>query len=270
MIYLEPQVYMSRSRFSNIQDIIEGVKEGEMEAKQLLYLFMEKYHSQSVSTYLVNQGGHTQDVEDKFQDAMIVLLQAIETERFRLKQVSLKSYIDQLGAYFMRTIQNLWKKELRWRRRPTIMVEDFYEEVSIDIFAGIVKEEFGQLPSDCQKVLSKYFMEGLSTRKIGTDLNMTTQNVKTSISRCVDKLLTNLQFLNDTNLSTKMWEIVSQGLEDLDPKCRQLIQSFYLKGQGLKEIASKLGYASSHSATEQKRRCVQQLNKAVVHNLLKA
>lgn len=269
MIYLEPQVYMSRSRFTNIQDIIGGVREGEMKAKQLLYLFMEKYHSQSVSAYLVNNGGYAQDVEDKFQDAFIVLLQAIESERFRLKPVSLKSYSDQLGAYFMRTVQNLWKKELRWRKRPTIIAEDFYEDVGIDIFAGIVEEEFGQLHADCQAVLSKYFMDGLSTRRIGSDLNISTQNVKNRITRCVDKLLNNLRFLNDTELSTKIWEIVSQGLDDLDPKCRQLIQSFYLKGQGLKEIASKLGYSSSHSATEQKRKCVKQLNKAIVHNLLK-
>ncbi len=261
---------MSRSRFTNVQDIIAGVKGGEMEAKQHLYLFMEKYHYRNVSAYLINKGGHAQDVEDKFQDAMIVLLQAIESERFRIKQVSLKSYSDQLGAYFMRTIQNLWKKELRWRQRPAIATEDAYEDVSVDIFAGIVEEEFGQLHSDCQAVLSKYFIDELSTRRIGTELNISTQNVKNRIARCVEKLLGNLQFLNDTELSSKVWEIVSQGLDDLDPKCRQLIQSFYLRGQGLREIAHELGYSNSHSATEQKRKCIKHLNKAVVHHLLKA
>ncbi|MBX2876653.1 MAG: sigma-70 family RNA polymerase sigma factor [Saprospiraceae bacterium] len=261
---------MSRSRFTNVQEIIEGVKGGEMEAKRHLYLFMEKYHYQSVSAYLVNNGGHAQDVEDKFQDAMIVLLQAVEAEKFRLKPVSLKSFSDQLGSYFMRTIQNLWKKELRWRRRPAIAVEDFYEDVSIDLFAGIVEEEFGQLHTDCQIVLSKYFLDGLSTRRIGTELNTTTQNVKTRIGRCVEKLLNNLQFLNDTELSTKVWEVVRQGLDDLDPKCRQLIQSFYLRGQSLKDIAKNLGYSNSHSATEQKRKCIKHLNKAVVNHLMKA
>ncbi len=260
---------MSRSSFTNILEIIEGVRKGEMEAKQHLYLFMEKYHFQNISAHLLNNGGHAQDVEDKFQDAMIVLLQAIEAERFRLKQVSLKSYSDQLGAYFMRTVQNLWKKELRWRRRPSIEVEAFYEDVSIDIFAGIVEEEFGQLHSDCQAILNKYFIDGLSTRRIGKELNTTTQNVKNSIARCVDKLLSKLQFLNDTALSTKVWDVVKQGLDDLDPKCQQLIQSFYLRGKGLKEIAQGLGYSSSHSATEQKRKCIKQLNKAVVNHLLK-
>lgn len=261
---------MTRSTFTNIQEIIEGVKDGEMEAKQHLYLFMEKYHFQNVSAYLLNRGAHSQDVEDKFQDAMIVLLQAIATEKFRLKQVSLKSYSDQLGAYVMRTIQNLWKKEMRWRSRPAIATENVYEDVSIDIFAGIVEEEFNLLHTDCQTVLSKYFIDDLSTRKIGTELNTSTQNVKIRIARCVDKLLNNLQFLNDTELSAKVWEVVSQGLEDLDPKCRQLIQSFYLKGLGLKEIASKFGYSNSHSATEQKRKCIKHLNKAVVNHLLKA
>lgn len=260
---------MSRSRFSNVAEIIEGVQEGEMEAKQHLYLFMEKYHYQSLSAYLLNNSGHAQDVEDKFQDAMIVLFQSIEAGRFQLKQVSLKSYTDQLGAYFMRTAQNLWKKELRWRRRPAIEVEAFYQDVSIDIFAGIVEEEFGQLHINCQAVLSKYFIDGLSTRKIGTELNTTTQNVKNSIARCVDKLLNNLQFLNDTALSTKIWDTVQQGLDDLDPKCKELIQAFYLRGQSLKEIARGLGYANGHSATEQKRKCLKQLNKAVVHHLLR-
>lgn len=261
---------MSRNSFTNIQEVIEGVKEGEMEAKQHLYLFMEKYHFQSVSAYLLNNGGHAQDIEDKFQDAIIALLQAIEAGRFRLKQVSLKSYSDQLGAYFMRTVQNLWKKELRWRGRPPIEVEAFYEDVSIDIFAGIVEEEFGQLHTDCQTILSKYFIDELSTRRIGTELNTTTQHIKNSIASCVDKLLNKLQFLNDTRLSNKVWELVKQGLDDLDPKCQQLIQSFYIRGQGLKEIARSLGYSSSHSATEQKRKCIKQLNKAVVNHLLKA
>lgn len=261
---------MSRTSFSNVQEIVEGVQAGAMEAKQHLYCLLEQYHYPNVSGYLINNGGHVQDVEDKFQDAVIILLQAIEQGQFRLKQISLKSHSDQLGAYLMRTVQNLWKKELRWRRRPALEVEDIYEDLSIDIFAGIVAEEFEALHEDCQVVLQRYFIQEMSTRKIGTVLHTSTQNIKARIVSCVDKLLSNLRFLNDTELSSAVWETVKRSMEDIDPKCQQLIGAFYLKGKNLSDIAKEMGYASGHSATEQKRKCIKNLNKALVQHLLKA
>ncbi|MEM1409086.1 MAG: sigma-70 family RNA polymerase sigma factor [Bacteroidota bacterium] len=63
----------------------------------------------------------------------------------------------------------------------------------------------------------------------------------------------------DTEFNLKKWNIVKQAIEELNERCRDIINYFYVDKIGMKEIAELMGFANANVAKSTKRRCFSKL-----------
>ena len=258
-----------RTKKHSVKHLLEGVRLKEEDAKALLYLFLKDKSYTTVERYIVNRGGSPEDVQDIFHDAIVVLVEAIEKEKFKPNNFSLRGLDDQLAAYLMSISKNLWKKELRWRNRDGFTPEEQVEDnLRLDLLSGLVAEAFEEIGPDCKTILSLYFIEHLSPRVIAPRIGSTTEAVKSQLGTCIDKLLKDIGHLLGTEQRGMLLDVMNASIEDLEERCGKILSLFYFQKNSMTEIAKHLGYANAHTVTEQKRRCMIRLNQAVVARLL--
>ena len=254
---------------ATLKALIEAIQSGDSEAEALLYLFLRDESYPSIRKYIINRSGDEEDAQDFFQDAFMICLDAIKKGKFTLNRFNLRSAGNQIGAYLMSVVKNLWRKELRWRGRGEVQLEEGTKEImSFDLFANLIKDAFEVLGDECQEVLSLYFRENYSPRVIGSKLGKKTEVVKTQLAKCIDKLLKDIGHLLGENHQDKLQELMIQSLDDLEERCQKILKLFYFERKSMTELAEELGYANAHSVTEQKRRCMIRLNHAVVNRLM--
>ncbi len=143
--------------------IITGVTQGDEKILKHFYKETMVY----IRGYIIRNSGNTQDVEDVFQDAMIVLYL-----KLRSGLVELKSPIK---TYFYGICKNIWRNRLRKQKKLllTDSVHLFEKEVDtsflIDIETNereqLYRKHFQNLSLDNKKVLTLYF-KGKSMKEI--------------------------------------------------------------------------------------------------------
>ena len=265
-----PKEYMNENEAqATLKEVVGRVGTGDARAEALLYRYLDQECYPKIERYLRNRGGSPEDSRDHFQDAVIVLLEAIKGEKFAFNPISFSSYGGQLCAYLMSVVKNLWRKELRWRGRSGGTEEERIEDtISTDLFSALLKDKFQSLGEGCQQVLALYFKEGLSARVIAGRLGKKTEEVNTQLSNCVGSLLKGIGQYLGSDHQGQLMELMSEGMEGLEERCRTILELFYFERKSMSELAEQLGYANAHSVTEQKRRCMERLNYAVVNRLM--
>ena len=253
-----------------LKGLIEKVQSGDAQAEALLYLYLKEEAYPKLKKYLLNWGGHQEDAQDFFQEAVVVLINAIKEQKFKLSSLSLRSQGNQLAAYLMSVTKNLWRKELRWRKRdPIPQSESVEEKWSMDLSTDLIQDAFESLGEDCQQLLKLYFKDNYSPRVIASKLGKKTEAIKTQLSSCIENLLKDIGYLLGEEHQGQLLKLMQKGMEDLEERCQTILQLFYFEKLSMTELAEKLGYANAHSVTEQKRRCMIRLNHAVVKNMMK-
>lgn len=254
---------------TSLKSLADRARSGDSEAEALLYRYLSRECCPKIESYIRNRGGMPEDARDLFQDAVLVLLEAIKAGRFAFNALSLRSYGGQLCAYLTAVVRNLWLKELRWRGRDQ---EDWSEggeaALSLDLFSALVREAFLELGEDCRQLLVFYFKEKLSPRVIAGKTEQSTEEVKKQLSGCVDSLLKDIGRYLGKEHQGKLVEMMKEGMDELEERCRTILNLFYFERRSMSELAEQLGYANAHSVTEQKRRCMERLHYAVVNRLV--
>ncbi|MCB0550508.1 MAG: sigma-70 family RNA polymerase sigma factor [Phaeodactylibacter sp.] len=258
---------------ATLKEVVEKARTGEPRAEALLYRYLSQECYPRIERYLRNRGGLPDDARDLFQDAVIILLEAIKAEKFAFNTISLRSYGGQLCAYLMSVVKNLWRKELRWRGRGGGEEEEQEQGLgeavlAMDFFSALVIDKFQALGEDCQVVLVLFFKEELSARVIAGQQGKKTQEVNQRLSKCVDSLLRGIGEYLGSDHQGQLMELMKEGMEGLEERCRTILELFYFERKSMTELAEQLGYANAHSVTEQKRRCMERLNYAVVNRLM--
>jgi RNA polymerase sigma factor (sigma-70 family) len=139
-------------------DVLLGQLKNEDNASfQSLY----KLYFPSVASYVKQNNGNSEDAEDIFQEAIIVLLQKVRHPDFVLTS-ALKTYLYAIA-------KNLWLKRLRSNK--LISVDDFEryqidsESYSFEIKPEKTKEEkvnswVTKITENCQRILKALFYYG--------------------------------------------------------------------------------------------------------------
>ncbi|MBQ4819726.1 sigma-70 family RNA polymerase sigma factor [Aquimarina sp. MMG016] len=136
------------------QRVLEGIRTGNRAVIKEFYKENFKY----IRKYIIQNSGNQEDVEDVFQDAMMILYEKIEFEPLELKA--------SLRTYFFGICKNLWKKRLRRMKKIIISDEVFTsEEIQEDITTildtndreYLYRKYFIQLSDTCQQLLSLVF-----------------------------------------------------------------------------------------------------------------
>ncbi len=139
--------------------IIEGLRNKEHRVIEHVY----KTWFSSIESLVLRNNGGTEDAEDVFQDALVVLYKKIVFEDFTLTSA--------LKTYFYSICKNLWMQRLYKKGKLTgfnNMPEqtDGTEETDLteEKFA-LYKKHFLQLSDDCKKILT-LFLKKVSLKAI--------------------------------------------------------------------------------------------------------
>lgn len=145
------------------QVIIDGIIAGD---ERILTCFY-KENIQYIQGYILRNRGNAEDVEDVFQDALVVLYQKLKSGFLELK-VSIKTY-------FYGICKNVWKNRLR--KKKELFIEDRKKHFDVEIDDSIIvdienqerehlyRKHFQKLSTDNKKILSLFF-EGKSMQEI--------------------------------------------------------------------------------------------------------
>lgn len=258
---------MSRT-FNSVSEIVAAVSDGDRRGASLLYSLLKQSCLPTVKSYILKRGGNDEDVDDKFQDAVLVVIDAIQQKKFRIRAISQRSGTGQLCAYTMQVVKNLWKKELSWRNRPLLQVDNV-EPVHFDLFTGMIAEKFEFLDEGCREVLQQYFLLQKSPRVIAREKRWSTEDTKKRLSACIESLLRDVGQLMQEGFTDQLNGVIKESLDNIETRCKTLLTLFYFEKLSMADIATSMGYANARSATEQKNKCMKHVGKQVAGQLLK-
>src|SRR4051812_5486762 len=113
--------------------LLDNLKNEDNASFEVLY----KFYFPSIAAHIAQNFGNTEDAEDIFQEAIIVLLQKIRQENFVLTS-SLKTYLFAIA-------RNLWLKRLRDTKSNSIDNFSSYQQETetfdFELQSGPTKEE---------------------------------------------------------------------------------------------------------------------------------
>ncbi|WP_299608183.1 sigma-70 family RNA polymerase sigma factor [uncultured Aquimarina sp.] len=144
------------------QNIIHGIVSGD---ELIIKEFYQK-HLPCIRTYIIKNSGNQLDVEDIFQDAMIILYQKLKTNTLTIET--------SLSAYFEGVCKNIWRNRLRKNQKIIFderQVQKCKEKNMIDMEIEQTEKEnlyrkyFYKLSKSSKEVL-KLFCEGKSMNEI--------------------------------------------------------------------------------------------------------
>lgn len=146
------------------QKIIEGIVDGN---HQILKSFYKK-NLPIIKRLVMKRYGTNEDVEDIFQDAMILLYHQLRYKNLNLPNVS-------VHTYFIGICKNLWRNQFRKIKslEHLELIEKHTTDYSESIDDLIVKNEkkqllnkhFNKLPTSSKNILT-LILEGRSTKDI--------------------------------------------------------------------------------------------------------
>lgn len=167
-------------------EILEDLKKENNSAFGRLY----RLHFEMVSYFVTNNSGTADDAEDIFQDTMIVLLEKLRKDQFRLT-ASLKTYI-------MAISKNLWLKKLRTRYRKTEFTDFHTNTFCEEINVAIEKEKtywdrlqnFIQKISDhCKSLIHDIFFKEKAIEQIQVEYGYSTRhNAQNQKHKCLEQI----------------------------------------------------------------------------------
>jgi RNA polymerase sigma factor (sigma-70 family) len=134
--------------------LLDNLKNEDNTSFEILY----KFYSPSIATFVTQNIGSTEDAEDIFQEAVIVLLQKVRQADFVLTS-SLKTYLFAIA-------KNLWLKRLRDNKLISIDNFERYQQESealaFELQTEPTKEEkitawLAKITKNCQSILKAIF-----------------------------------------------------------------------------------------------------------------
>ncbi len=168
------------------REILQGIAENNREIIKTFYRDNLRY----IRKYIIQNSGTKEDVEDVFQDAMIVLFQKLKSDSVILNAG--------LNTYFFGICKNIWMKRLRRKNKVLVHGGSFENEkqLSETIIDDMDQKErknlyrnyFLRLSESCQELLTMVF-KGKSMREIGELTGYTEQYARKKKFECKKNLL---------------------------------------------------------------------------------
>ena len=175
------------------QQIITGLLSGIQKVYNDLY----EYELPKVVKLIIRNSGNVDMAKDVFQDAIIILLEKIYSNKLDLS-CSVKTYLYSICKY-------LWMDQLRQSKKEMQMVKLFDEEyvtndisISIyntpDIFEN-VNSEICRLGDPCQKLLEFYYYKFMSWDEIASTLCYSNAaSARNQKYKCLERIRKNIKY----------------------------------------------------------------------------
>jgi RNA polymerase sigma factor (sigma-70 family) len=137
----------------------------------------------SIRQYIKTNSGNSEDAQDIFQDALVVLYQKVQQPAFSLS-VPLKTYLFAI-------VKNCWLQELRHRTKlPVGVAPDDVAEMIIEEEPGFstATVAFNMLSEKCKELLVLFYFKKKSFKEIAKVFSFSDERVaKNQKYRCITK-----------------------------------------------------------------------------------
>ena len=182
-----------QSPINTEQHLLAALAAGERTATEQIY--QQHYHI--INGWLLKNGGSPADLDDLFQEAMVVLVGKAQDEGFRLTC--------RMGTYLFAVSKHLWFKKLQQQNRgPQILQHNTGTE---DDDIGVAYEDdikvhrereahyeqlnvaLEQIGEPCRSLLKAYYHEDKNMQEIAADFGYTNpDNAKNQKYKCLARL----------------------------------------------------------------------------------
>ncbi|AXT62499.1 sigma-70 family RNA polymerase sigma factor [Aquimarina sp. AD10] len=168
------------------QKILKGIAAGD---EQVLTLFYKK-NLPYIRRYILQNSGNEEDVEDVFQDALVMIYQKLKTDSLELQS--------SLRTFFYAVCKNIWRNRLR-KNKKIVLAENIYDtadtielKVQEDIENSerehIYRKYFLKLSDSCREVLNLLF-QGNSMKEIAKITGYTEGYTRKKKFECKESLI---------------------------------------------------------------------------------
>lgn len=178
----------------NDGQIIEFLKTNNYsKASQKLYSYFPV-----IKKLVLKNNGNSQDAEDIFQEALIILFKKAQSDNFILTS-SLNTYLYSICRF-------LWNDELKKKNKiievdieknQSLLKEDVFENYYKDeIENKLAEKAFNQLGERCKQLLTLFYFKKQSIKEIAFNFKFSSEKVaKNQKYRCIEKAKENLKTL---------------------------------------------------------------------------
>jgi RNA polymerase sigma factor (sigma-70 family) len=136
-----------------------------------------------------SKGGSSDDAEDIFQEALIILVKKIKGREFTLTA--------QLSTYLFSVCRFLWKDELKKRKHHVFYdtedeltgfeEQELYETVGEEKQAKLAEKVLGELKDRCRELLILFYESGLRLNEIAAKMGYSSENTaKNQKYKCLE------------------------------------------------------------------------------------
>lgn len=167
-------------------EIIEGIASNNNSVLRFVYKEMYPF----VESYVIQHGGTSDQAQDVFQEALIVIFRKISAEKLSLQC--------KFSTYLYAICKRIWIQERKKEYLRTNKLNEIsslaeaaihYGQETIDEARELFEKHFRKISADCQKILQMYF-NGLTIEEIRDVMEFNTlHNAIDKKYRCKKKLI---------------------------------------------------------------------------------
>ena len=149
------------------EELVKSIEQNKDLNASILYIY--QHYSDTVSSFITNNGGSIQDGEDIFQETVIAFLKIVKDGKYR-QESTIKTFLVSIA-------KNIWYNQIK-KRDSSMKREKVFEksrdvnelDISFYITDREVKQQFrellNQLDEACRKILLLFYYENLSMKEI--------------------------------------------------------------------------------------------------------
>jgi RNA polymerase sigma-70 factor (ECF subfamily) len=172
------------------KEIIESILNNDEKVIESLY---DEYRSHFISWALLEYKIKNEDAKDLFQEAMIVFVMKVQSEKIIEITTTLKTFLFGIGKQLIRNSIKL-KYNRESRHQQYYLNHDEFDQIVVDEEDyGIVIAELSCMKTPCKSILQHYYLDNLNLKEIALSLGYkSAQSVKVQKYRCLKTLKDNI------------------------------------------------------------------------------
>jgi len=171
-------------------ELIAAVNDKKSLDQAILYIYQN--YSETVSSFITNNGGSEQDADDIFQETVVAFIDIVQKGKYRA-EASIKTFLVSIA-------RNIWynqikKKERSGHREKVYEVSRGTDETDVSHYISDreVKKEFRELldklGESCRKILTLFYYENLPMKDIVQHLHYENEQVvRNKKYKCLQQL----------------------------------------------------------------------------------